>query len=511
MEWKRVAEQNRIILISHKPQCFKMIDEEIVFGTDCSGLGSIEVAAERIGMKHSIAFACDKDKYAKASYLANHKPGIFYDDLVTRDNSCTPKVDIYCSGFPCQTFSMAGNRRGFEDTRGTIFFNNLEYVAINRPRVVFFENVKGLLSHDKVKGSKSKYGRTFGVIRDSIALTVNGQHNLYKYDDCVNYHLHFFVLNSKSFGIPQNRERIFMVAFRDESDSIRFKKPKEFKLEKCLLDLLEQEIDERYFLSEKMIDGLIFKNKGNQIGYINQDTQASKVIDANGIMDTLCAGSHGYANGYILIAEATKKGFAIAKEGDSINLSNINSKTRRGRVGEGIANTLDTTCNQAVYVSKEVRTDEAKSIRKESQKNGTDFSPRRAKEVIFEDKQFVNTITTGQTRDNLILLLDATHSSNRVYDAKGIASTQKANGGGGGAKTGIYLINERIRRLTPKEAFRLMGYDDVFYEMCKALNSDTQLYKQAGNSIVVDTIMWLLIEVCKALKIPYKLPERYVS
>lgn len=198
----------------------------IKIATDFSGLGSPEEAFKRLQVNHEVVFACEKDEHARRSYSANHEADIFYDDVTTRDNSTAPYSDFYAFGFPCQAFSISGKRLGFEDTRGTLFFNLLEYISTHKPRIFVAENVKGLLSHDKVPGSKSKHGRTFGVIRDALAITINGQHNLYKYDDCVNYHVHFQVLNTKDYGLPQNRERIFIVGFRDEEDSIRFKFPK---------------------------------------------------------------------------------------------------------------------------------------------------------------------------------------------------------------------------------------------------------------------------------------------
>lgn len=406
----------------------------LLVGTDFSGLGSPEQALKRLNVDHKVVFACDKDKYVKQSYLANNETEIFYDDITTRDQSKTPYCDLYCFGFPCQAFSLAGNRKGFEDTRGTLFFNSLSYIKEKQPRVFIAENVKGLLSHDKVKGSKSKHGRTFGVIRDSLALTINGQHNLYAYDDCVNYHLYYMVLNSKNYGIPQNRERIFLIGFKNQ---VNFKFPKKQQLKLILADLLEHDVDEKYYLTDEMFDKFVFKSNSKNIGYINQDTQASQVFTTDGLSPTLCSGTHGYANGYIMISENTKKGYAYAYTHDSINLQNPNSKTRRGRVGKQIANTLDTQCNIGVLI---------------------------------------------QLSDNNC------HSSERIY-----------------TKTGYYLYNKRIRRLTPNEVFRLFGYNDDFFIKCKEINSDTQLYKQGGNSIVVDTLVYLLSEVMKAIKIDFKL------
>lgn len=431
----------------------------LILGTDFSGLGSVEEAIKRLKVNHRIAFACDKDKHAKASYLANHNAEIFFDDITQRDQMNTSYCDMYVFGFPCQAFSMAGNRKGFQDTCGTLFYNALEYIDKKRPRFFIGENVKGLLSHNKLKGSKSKYGRTFGVIRDSLATTVNGQHNLYKYDDCVNYHIHFFVMNTKNFGIPQNRERIFIIGFRDEADSLRFNKPKSFELKLRLKDLLENIVDEKYFLSEEMISKLVIKNTENQIGYINQDTQSSKVFSIENESPSLCAGTHGYANGYIVINDANMLSF------------------KRNEFG------------------KKIRKQYENGIIKEKRQNIQNLLPR--------NDGISNSLTTNSNKENLILVFDDNYSTNRVYDSEGLARTLKSNSGVKGRQTGLYLINFKIRRLTPIECFRLMGYDDIFFKKCALVNSDTQLYKQAGNSIVVDTIMHLLIQIFKATDIKY--------
>lgn len=427
--------------------------DELIVSTDFSGLGSAEEALKRINVKHKIAFACDNDKYVKKSYLSNHQPDIFFDDIVLRDQSKAPKSDLYVFGFPCQTFSMAGNRKGFEDTRGTLIHNSASYIKEKQPRAFLGENVKGLFSHDKVKGSKSKYGRTFGVIRDLFGKTVNGQQNLYKYDDCLNYHIHFFILNTKHFGIPQNRERIFLIGFRDEEDSIRFRKPKPFQLKKMLKDLLEDKVDEKFYLSDKMVEHLLKNSKRNRI-----------IKSTDNISPTLLANQAKQSTDSIFIKELA----ILSMRGRNI----VNGK-RKDYKGAPTVQRLE-----------------------------------------LNTEGISNTITTVQ-KDNLLLLFDAKHDSNRVYDSEGIARKIKSSAGGGGALTGLYRVYEnnsiesgfRIRRLTPRECFRLMGFSDEFFDRCASINSDTQLYKQAGNSIVVDTIMHLLIQILTAMNIPFKYPN----
>lgn len=392
----------------------------LIVGTDYSGLGAPEQALKDLGVKFKTAFACDIDKYVTASYLANHETDNFYPDVTKRDNASAPAVDMYVFGFPCQAFSLSGKRLGFEDTRGTLFFNSLEYLAEKRPRIFIAENVKGLLSHDKKKGTKGKFGNTFNTILDCLAATANGQYNLHKYDDCINYHIHYQVLNTKDYGLPQNRERIFIIGFRDEADSIKFRFPKKEKLELRLIDLLEPEVEEKYFLSNEMIEKFVAKFDGSQVGYINQDSQASKVYDTESEIPTLTAGSQGYSNGYIIVC-------------------NDNGKLRV----QTIVNCLDSNYAKGIdnhgqrshiLVSKEQRSDEEKKICKQNLKEGKDYNPYREKEIVFKDQDFVGTIQTNQTNDNLIFVggigapkrnPDGKNQSrdfnegSRVYDANG--------------------------------------------------------------------------------------------
>ena len=211
----------------------------IKIGTDFSGIGSPEQALIKLGVKHKNVFACDFDKYAKQSYLANYNPDYFYDDITTRNHKDTPYVDLYVAGFPCQAFSIAGNRDGFEDSRGTLFFDLLQYLKAKRPKYFILENVRGLTNHDN--------GQTFKVIVDALAKTVNKEvrGGLFAHNEVPNlgYHIYHKILNTKDFGIPQNRERIFIVGFREDNHTFKF--PKELLLKTKLKDLLEDEVAEK--------------------------------------------------------------------------------------------------------------------------------------------------------------------------------------------------------------------------------------------------------------------------
>lgn len=314
-----------------------------------AGIGGFRLGMETAG--HQCIGFCEIDKFARASYKTIHdtKEEIELHDITTVSDEFIQSighVDIICGGFPCQSFSIAGNRRGFEDTRGTLFFEIARFASILKPRILFLENVKGLLNHDK--------GRTFEIILQTL--------------DELGYNVEWQVLNSKDFGVPQNRERVFIIGhLRGEGGRKVFpigtynKQTVELPGERLTTNTLTA----RYSKSQSN-GSYVIENKPSCI---------------------------------IHVKEATKKGYAEATIGDSVNLSHPNSKTRRGRVGKRIANTLLT-----------------------------------------------------------------------------------------GEEQGVVMHDFRIRKLTPKECWRLQGFPDWAFEKAESVNSNSQLYKQAGNSVTVNVI-----------------------
>jgi DNA (cytosine-5)-methyltransferase 1 len=239
----------------------------IKVGTDFSGIGSPEAALRRLNLPHKNVFACEIDKFAKESYLELNNPDTFYEDITTRNHSEVEQLDLYVAGFPCQAFSYAGKRKGFADeTRGTLFFDVAEFIRVNQPNCFILENVRGLVSHDK--------GRTFQTITDILSNgggSLNGQVGLDTIDNGLGYHVYYKILNTKNFGIPQNRERIFIVGFKNWRE---FRFPKEFPLDITLKDLLEDDVNEKYYLSQKMIDGFNRHETNNK--RLNQNYEKHK-------------------------------------------------------------------------------------------------------------------------------------------------------------------------------------------------------------------------------------------
>lgn len=409
--------------------------KKIKVGSQFSGVGAFEQALTRLKIDHDNIYAADLDKYARITYLANYEEPKYYvkdvyDTPIEEINKNNGSLDLVMFSPPCQAFSLAGKRKGKEDLRGILFFNSHEFIAKNKPRFFIFENVKGLLSDDN--------GNTFQEWINYLGgKSVNGVPVLFPTDEAIPYHIYWKVLNAKDYNIPQNRERVFIVGIRDDSDNV-FSWPIEQHLTKRLKDVLETDVEEKYFLSEKLLSGIIRYNKTiGEIANINKGRQSGQVFAENSqyittlsacdykmpksveigtwrthkdgqgfreMEDELCptiparAREDGSGQPVIKVKSATKSGYETATENDSINFSVPNSETRRGRVGKGVAQTLDTSCNQGV------------------------------------------------------------------------------------------IKGYRIRRLTPRECFRLMDFPDTFVYPV----SDSQAYKQAGNSICVGVLVGII-------------------
>jgi len=177
-------------------------------GSDFSGVGAFNQALMRLGIEYDEIFACDMDKYARQTYIHNYgEPAYYPEDVYDREIPKEP-LDIYMTSPPCQAFSLAGKRKGEEDKRGVLFYNSHEFIQKNKPRYFIFENVKGLLSDDD--------GKTFQRWVNFLGgKSVNGNPVMFPVDEVVPYHIYYKVLNAKNYGVPQNRERIFIIGIRE--------------------------------------------------------------------------------------------------------------------------------------------------------------------------------------------------------------------------------------------------------------------------------------------------------
>jgi len=189
-----------------------------------AGIGGIELGFKKAGF--DIAWANELDKNACLTYRANHEHILFEKDINQLETSEVEKIDVLTGGFPCQAFSIAGYQKGFRDDRGNVFFQILRFIDDLKPKVVFLENVKNLVGHDK--------GRTFKRI-------------LYEFEER-GYSVKHKVLNSFEYGnVPQNRERIYIVAFKNREDALKFQFPKAKKLSKKVTDLIDSTVDEKFY------------------------------------------------------------------------------------------------------------------------------------------------------------------------------------------------------------------------------------------------------------------------
>jgi len=567
--------------------------EELKVGTWFTGIGAPEMAIKELGIPHRNVMAAEWDKYATQTYLANFKPEQMFGDVTKIECESIEQLDIFIAGPPCQAFSLAGNRLGFDDVRGTLFFNCADFIKKNRPKYFILENVKGLLSHDKPKGSKSKYGRTFNTIVNLLAATVNYQETMFPYEDNLGYNIHYRVLNAKNFGSPQNRERIFIIGIRpDLPNDYRFPLGEPLKLR--LKDILEPVVDEKYYLSDKIIAGFINhakrqKEKGNGFKFepiLNTNDQIAKCItarvfkmggDDNYIQDkttentiaktiTTEKGSRGYNN---FIQDPFCVALRGREDADKEEFGPKNKQQLEPRE-DGITNTITSVQKDNLIYEPGIiqyNIPEMVSVRKfnvdivrlqaclkECRRDNTIKSiadyigvPKTMAEHWFRTdggfsipdaiywlklKEFLK-IETNEFDASIMEFLEKPNEfdkSNRVYDSNGIAPTitcgsadekimlnpdvichnmqprspdrpslKYSSGGSGylqredgltycldtGATNAVEIKGSgRIRRLTPKECFRLQAFPDSYIKPC----SDSQTYKQAGNSINVNCI-----------------------
>src|SRR5690625_3014478 len=227
---------------------------KIKVGSQFSGVGAFDYAVKRLGLDYVNIYQSEIDKYAREVYLTNHEEPKYYindvynnpiEEITDRYGS----LDILMSSPPCQSFSIAGSRGGESDARGVLFYETHKFIKINNPRFFIIENVKGLLSTEK--------GAVFNRWKDLLGgKSINGNTNMFPNSNSVPYHIHYAVLNAKDYGIPQNRERVFIVGVRDDVDNT-FKWPKTEALNKKLKDVLEDEVDKKYYLSDVMIKGFL--------------------------------------------------------------------------------------------------------------------------------------------------------------------------------------------------------------------------------------------------------------
>lgn len=289
------------------------------------GIGACSKALERLNIDYEIVDYVEIDKFAVKSYNAMHNTNFEPQDITTWDKDI--EVDLIMHGSPCQDFSLAGKQQGGDEgsgTRSSLMYETIRIVDKLKPKYVIWENVKNVIS----KKHKHNYDKYCNKMSE-LGYTSYGQ-----------------VLNAKDYGIPQNRERVFTISIRkDLNQTFEFPQKQELKLK--LKDMLEDNADEKYYLSEKMIN-FFYKNeqaqkeKGNGFRFgVSDGNVIAKAVTtrAGGRMD----------DNFIKIKNATKKGYLEAFEGDGVDISS-RMQWHRGTVQKESSQTLDTQCNIGVVV-----------------------------------------------------------------------------------------------------------------------------------------------------------------
>lgn len=375
-----------------------------------AGVGSQRMALRNLGIDHEVVAIAEIDKHAIASYEAIHGKVNNLGDISKIDTNDIPDHDLFTYSFPCQDISVAGKGLGLDegsDTRSGLLWECQKVISIKKPKYLLLENVKNLVGK-------------------------NHLHNFNKWLDWLEvqgYSSYWQVLNAKDYGIPQNRERVFVVSVLREYDNW-YQFPLKMELETKLKDLLEENVDEKYYLSKEQVDRILTTTYMTNKRRIQEkdwcdtlcardykDPKCVTVADFRydeGLrirkemispclttkdVSTSLSGNPLLINMKLKIKNATKQGYIEAEDGDCVDISYPDSETRRGRVQKGVSHTLTT----------------------------------------IDDKCVV-------------------------------------------------LDDLRIRKLTPKEYWRLMGFSDEDFEKAAQVNSNSQMYKQAGNSIVVNVL-----------------------
>lgn len=345
-----------------------------------SGIGAFEQALDILGLKSKIVLACDNDQFVKKSFFANYEINEknWFDDVQEINGTkFKNKVDLLVGGAPCQSFSMVGKRLGLKDTRGNLTLHFIKKINEIKPKVFIFENVRALLSVDN--------GDAWKIIYNKFKQT--------------GYTFYYNTLNAKNFGIPQNRERLFVIGFKNKQN---FLFPQPIKLKNTMQDFLEGEFDKKFYLPPKGV-AFVTKNKNLKKRY----TQV---------------------NGKIALCQKRNQQFNW--HGDFIQVKK--SDIKKYILSDKVKKYVLSTGTKGFYSKPEIDLEIARP------------------------------------------LVSTMHKMHRS-----------------GVDNYISLKKGKIRKLTPRECLRLMGFPDTF----KQVVSDTQLYRQTGNSIVVNIVIALLKEM----------------
>lgn len=451
---------------------------------------------------------CEFDKYATQSYCAIHgvDESLNLGDITKVDETKLEPFNMICGGSPCQDFSVAGKQKGsvwtckdcgheynpltvhwskrdkcpnchsenIEKTRSSLLVEYLRVIRTNKPNFGMYENVKNIVG--------KQFKDTFKMFTDEL--------------DEYGYNVHWKVLNAKDYGIPQNRERVYLIFIKKELDNGKFVFPESFALNKRLKDLLDDVVEDNFYIDDERVLKLINEAKNNPYTNKNANFEPKE-------------GQGAYA---IRSQEFVRTGFTDEcstlaardyKDPHCVVVGKINSSQDGIVVSEnGIAPTHTAGHNNTPKVMVCGNTNPCGHGM-----NGN----------IYSDDGLSPTITTNKGEGNKIRQVAQIYPNSgnpqagRIYDSEGISpAMDTCSGGNRMPKVLEDNMPYRIRKMTPKECFRLMGFSDKNYKDAKDVGvSNSQLYKQAGNSIVVDVLYYILVELYKAM--PYLFDDLRLS
>ena len=423
---------------------------------------------------------CEFDKYATSSYCAIHNEDGSKNlgDITKVDETKLEPFNMICGGSPCQDFSVAGKQKGsvwtckdcgheynpltvhwserdkcpccgsnnIEKTRSSLLVEYLRVIRANKPNFGMYENVKNIVG--------KQFKDTFKMFTDEL--------------DEYGYNVYWKVLNAKDYGIPQNRERVYLIFIKKELDNGKFAYPEPFDNGMRLKDILEENVDEKFYISEDKVQKFI------QTLHIDNSDEGANAPKFVGNVNRPDFGT-GYAGG---VWDANNI---------SPTLTTMQGGGRQPHIMQGIDKSYNNTKQIEIANCLTAREDRGISNRKSE---GT---------AVLECVGNINPSGKGM--------------NGNVFDENGLAPTLTTNKGEGN-KIAIRQVHKielpiRIRKLTPKECFRLMGFSDENFEAAEKMVSNSQLYKQAGNSIVVDVLYYILVELYKAM--PYLFDDLRLS
>lgn len=488
-----------------------------------SGIGAFEKALERQGIEYQLVNYCEIDKYASKAYSLIHNVSEQMNlGDITKINieSLNEDIDLLTHGSPCQDYSVAGNQAGGDkgsNTRSSLMWNTVDIVKHVRPKIVLWENVKNLL------GKKHRHNfDSYIQIMDELG-----------------YNSYYQVLNAKDYGIPQNRERVYTISIRKDIDSGDFKFPEPFELKLRLKDMLENTVEEKYFLSDQFLKGLKKHNQNHHkkgTGFIwkpKTGEETANCLRANAALcptdNTVIVASRGRydENGNVeQYIEPNDKGLCntlttvqkdnLVLEPKLIQVGQIYGTEREpnpqaGRVYDvnGLSPTMD-SCSGGNRMPKVVVQERLTGA------YGRNFGSKgKLQDIEGSCDTLLSAMGCGGGNVPIVKEQENTaktireepleregwhRNAKEVLNTNGICRTLSTQSNNLATK-----IKEqkslRIRKLTPRECFRLMGFDDSDFDKVEGKLSNSQLYKMAGNSIVVNVLEEIYKQLFKAIKL----------